>query len=166
MDLDQRKEQFSRAYVRAVASVAGFALFESGVDDDSIDLTLAERGGGGTVRSPKLDAQLKCTSQDVLGETEIRFGIKVKNYNDLRAEDVLVPRVLAVVLVPGDDPNGWITHSEQEMVMRRCGYWVALRGLPPTENTGTITVSVPRANVFSPASLQAIMGRIGAGALP
>jgi len=38
VDLNQRKEQFSNAYVRAVASVAGFTLAKPEVDDDSIDL--------------------------------------------------------------------------------------------------------------------------------
>ena len=38
MDINQRKEQFSRAYVLAVASAAGYAWYQPSVDDDSIDL--------------------------------------------------------------------------------------------------------------------------------
>ncbi len=58
--LNQMKEQFSHAYVKAVAAVAGFAWYKPSVDDDSIDLGLAQRGGGGTTRSPRLEIQLKC----------------------------------------------------------------------------------------------------------
>ena len=38
MDLNQCKEQFSIAYVRAVASAAGYGVQKPDVDDDSIDL--------------------------------------------------------------------------------------------------------------------------------
>jgi hypothetical protein len=44
MHINQRKEQFSRAYIHAVASVAGYALYEPYADDDSIDCGLAARG--------------------------------------------------------------------------------------------------------------------------
>jgi len=166
MDLDQRKEQFSQAYAKAVSSVAGYSMMRPDVDDDSIDRSIAERGGGGTVHSPRVDVQLKCTSQSVFHGGALRFAIKIKNYNDLRVSNVLVPRILVLVVVPGDDPNGWVSHSEDELALRKCGYWVSLRGQPPTSNTGTITVSIPRTNVFDPSTLQAIMSRIGNGGLP
>ncbi len=46
MDIDQRKEQFSHAYVKAVAAVAGFAWYKPSVDDDSIDLAWLRRVAG------------------------------------------------------------------------------------------------------------------------
>lgn len=61
MFLTQKQEDFSRAYVRAVVAAAGLRYSEPSPDDDSVDLTVAERGLNGTVRSPKLDIQLKCT---------------------------------------------------------------------------------------------------------
>ena len=60
MDLNQQKEQFSIAYVHAVAAVVGLKVFRSDVDDDSVDIGLGQTGGGGTICSPKLDLQLKC----------------------------------------------------------------------------------------------------------
>ena len=47
MTLDDQKEQFSFAYVRAVASAAQISVSEPAVDDDSIDLIFHRRGGGG-----------------------------------------------------------------------------------------------------------------------
>jgi len=47
MTLDGRKEAFSRAYVEAVAAVAGYGAYRPTVDDDSVDLDIAARGGGG-----------------------------------------------------------------------------------------------------------------------
>jgi hypothetical protein len=41
VDLNAQKEQFSRAYVFAVAAVAGYATYTPSVDDDSFDLWIA-----------------------------------------------------------------------------------------------------------------------------
>lgn len=49
MELNQQKELFSEAYVRAVAAVGGFSVSQPEVDDDSIDLKIVARGGEGIV---------------------------------------------------------------------------------------------------------------------
>lgn len=165
MDISQRKEQYSIAYVRAVAATAGYATYKSEVDDDSIDLVLAARGGNGTFRSPRLEMQLKCTSRDVLDDNEIKYPLKVKNYDDLRPDNVLVPRILVVVIVP-DSLDGWLVHSEESLDMHHCGYWMSLRGYGETENTGTRTVALPRDQQFTVVQVRQIMSRIEAGGLP
>jgi hypothetical protein len=165
MDPDQQKEQFSRAYVHAVAAVAGFAWSAPSVDDDSVDLTLSQRGGGGTVRSPRLDLQLKCKAAPTPTEVEFSHWLKRKNYDDLRDTTVLVPRILVVVLVP-NDLNDWLAHSEAELALRRCGYWLSLRGWPPTSNDSGQTVKMQKQQTFTVQSLSDIMGRIARGGLP
>jgi hypothetical protein len=165
VDLNQRKEQFSNAYVRAVASVAGFTLAKPEVDDDSIDLIISQRGGGGTIRSPRVDVQMKCTGRNIMNNGALHFPLKIKNYEDLRVSDVLVPRILVVLSVP-DNLSDWIEHSENEMLIRHCAYWVSLRGSEPTANDTNITVLIPQANLFNPATLSGIMARIGGGGLP
>lgn len=165
MDINAQKEQFSRAYVQAVAAVAGFAWSVPSVDDDSIDLTLSDRGGGGTIRSPKLDLQLKCHAQITPDQPTFSFDVKVKNYHDLRDNTVMVPRILVVVLVP-DPITEWIQHSEPEMALRRCGYWISLRGYPDTQNLWTVAVNVDRTRQFNPANLAQIMQRLRTGGMP
>ncbi len=165
MDIDQRKEQFSHAYVKAVAAVAGFAWYKPSVDDDSIDLGLAQTGGGGTTRSPRLEVQLKCKAFATPNEPDFSHSIKLKNYDDLRDTNVLVPRMLVVVLVP-DDPREWLVHSEAELAIRRCGYWLSLHGLPASDNQSSQTVQMIRSQTFSVDALQGIMERIGNGRLP
>ena len=164
MDVDAQKEEFSRAYVRAVAAVAGFAWSQPSVDDDSIDLTLAAKGGNGTFRSPKLDLQLKCHAALMPLDSHMSYPLKLKNYNELR-DIFLVPRILVVVLVP-DKVVDWLNHSEAELQLRRSGYWVNLRGLPASANTTTVTVQIPRHQLFTPDELRQIMQRIGAGGSP
>ena len=165
MDLSQQKEQFSRAYVHAVASVAGFSLYESKVDDDSIDVGFAQRGGvdGDCYRSPKIEAQLKCTSrEEVGGKDAISFDLKVKNYNEICPEHFLVPRILIVVIVP-ENIDEWLHQTEEELVLRRCAWWMSLRGEPMSDNVKTIRVSLPRAQVFGPQSLRDIMQKVASG---
>jgi len=64
MSENEQKQQFSFAYVHAIASRAGFACERPGVDDDSVDLTIAARGWvhqQAILRSPRLELQLKAT---------------------------------------------------------------------------------------------------------
>ncbi|MFM5980640.1 MAG: DUF4365 domain-containing protein, partial [Sphaerospermopsis kisseleviana] len=47
--------------------------------------------------------------------------------------------------------------SETELCLRRCAYWVSLRGQPQTQNTETVTVYIPRKNVFTVDALKNLM---------
>ena len=164
MDLNAQKEQFSRSYVQAVASIAGYAWSEPSVDEDSVDLTLAAKGYQGTIRSPKLDLQLKCNA-DKLPTADFSFPLKLKNYDDLRDEALMVPRILVVLIVP-DNTSDWLQHSASEMILRRCAYWTSIRGAAASTNTTTVTVTMNDLKHFCPTSLLDIMKRIGSGALP
>ncbi len=158
MDISQPKEQFSIAYVRAVASVAGFSVSIPDVDDDSVDMVLAGRIVEGVPSRPRIDLQLKCTSEDVLREGEVVYPLKRKNYDELRLTDLVVPRLLVVVHVPESEAE-WLRQTEDELALRRCGYWATLFGQPETTNTSRVTVRMPRVNVFDVAGLRALMGR-------
>lgn len=165
MHPDMQKEQFSKAYVQAVAACAGFSWSVPSVDDDSIDMCLHRTGGGGTIRSPRLDLQIKCVGRDSPATEQFPYSIKLKNYDDLRDECIMIPRILVVVLVPDLLPD-WLTHSETELTLRRCGYWLSLRGLPPSTNKTGQTIQMNRSQQFNVASLQAIMDQISNGGLP
>lgn len=165
MTLNDRKDLFSRAYVRAVASVAGYSASVPELDRDSVDLQLAGVGGRGTVRSPYLDLQLKCTGADTLASDDFGLPLKIKNYDDLRATDVAVPRVLVVVVVP-TDIGEWLSVSEEELIMRNCGYWHSLYGQPDTENAHTVTVLIDRSKLFDVAGLEGLMATAAAGGSP
>ncbi len=119
MDLSQRKEQFSRAYIHAIATVAGFTLYEPKVDDESVDLGIAGRIASDIPRPPRLEIQLKCTSDKIIKGKDIVFSLKRKNYDDLRHDDLIVPRLLVVLVVPRKDDD-WLTHNETETTIRHC----------------------------------------------
>jgi hypothetical protein len=87
--------------VHAIASVAGYSLLRPTVDDDSIDLQFLSNTSNAYTHSPRFEAQLKCTTQEVmLHDDNIHLPLKIKNYNDLRDPKVLVPRMLICLLFP------------------------------------------------------------------
>lgn len=158
MDLNAHKEQFSIAYLRAIAAVAGFSVARPSVDDDSIDLTLSARSQDGYLRAPKLDVQLKCTEKTFRNDGFLHFRLPKKNYDDLR-QDSLTPRILVVLIVPGDDIKGWLEQTEDALVLRRCAYWLSLKGSPAAKNRSK-TVRIPRSKVFTVNRLKTIMQEI------
>lgn len=165
MDLAAKKEQFSNAVLQAVAATAGYKTSKPNVDDDSIDWTLSSTGGGGTVRSPKIDLQLKSTAVPDWHEDVLHFDLEVKNFNDLVPTDLQCPRILVVVVVPVNVAE-WLEMDHESTTVRRCAYWLSLRGEQPTNNDFTKTVHLPRANRFDAAALTAMMGRVANGAPP
>lgn len=158
-----RMEEFSHAYIHAVASVVGCDVARANVDHDSVDITIKKRGGEGKYKSPQIDAQVKCTSQqDIINERHISFPLKIKNYNDLREEFRCTPVILIVVLVP-EEIDYWLTQDEERLALAHCGYWMSLRGYPETANTASKTVYVPRSQIFSVDELDAMMRRVSDG---
>lgn len=165
MHASAQKEQFSLAYVHAVASVAGYNLGQFHVDDDSVDVTLKTKGVVGSVRRPHLNLQLKCT-QHLTGDADHwSFNLKRKNYDDLRYTDLHVPNVLVVMLVP-DELCDWLVNGDEGMTLHRRAYWLSLKGrgaLPPGQQS--VTVHVPRRNVFDVPGLVRITEDFAGGLL-
>lgn len=170
MHVDQQKEQISNAYVRAIAATAGFSVSEPNVDDDSVDLTIGQTGGAGTVRSPKLDLQLKCVSRNARGltirEEDMSYRLKLKNYDDLRHDDFAYPRILVLVIVP-QAVDQWLNETEDALAMNSCGYWVSLRGAPGVDIQGDkTTVRLPRTQMFNVEQVTQLLINIGNGVRP
>jgi hypothetical protein len=84
MTLDDQKQQFSFAYVRAVGAVSKVVVSEPSVDDDSVDLSFQWRGSGGRVRSPRLEVQVKCSEVATVHPQHIAYPLKLKNHENLR----------------------------------------------------------------------------------
>lgn len=163
MHLSAHKEQFSLAYVRAVAAASGHAVYTPSVDNDSVDIGIASRRAGHTC-SPRLELQVKCTA----GPPAVRhigFELKKKNYDDLRHTNLLVPRILVVVVVP-ENVHDWVEYNEEGLVLRRCGYWVSLLGHPAAISTTSVTIRIPRLQLFHPPTLHDLINMIAEGRRP
>ena len=158
MHITQKQEQFSNAYLHAIATVAGCTLATPQVDDDSIDFTISSKDHS---RRPKLDIQLKCYMKDTcVNGSGLSYRLSRKNYDDLRIQNCLVPRVLIVVVVPRDVED-WLSQSDNEVKLRYCGYWASVKGEPQLDQE-KITVKLPQANRVTPQVLNNLMSRIAA----
>ena len=160
MTENEQKQQFSIAYVHAVAALAGFTCQATLVDDDSIDVVLGARGwihDQAVVRSPRIEVQLKATAQNILGTDALSFPLPIKNYEDLR-QPCAVPRILVVLCLPLAVPL-WQEQTEEHLICRHAAYWTSLAGQPATPNTATINVSLPRNNLLTADALRQLMQR-------
>jgi hypothetical protein len=158
MTENEQKQQLSVAYIHAVAARAGYACQATIVDDDSVDMTIAAKGWvhhQSVLRSPRLEVQLKASSQDILRDDHVAFPLPVKNYEELRC-DTLIPRLLVVFHLP-EKAGEWLEQNEDRMITRRCAYWLSLLGSPDTKNKTNVTVHLPRANCLTVESLRGIM---------
>lgn len=161
MDPNQQKAQVSLAYVHAVSAVVGAKLFRCDVDDESVDITVGLTGGDGTVRSPRLDIQLKCTERDVLHDDGVHLPLKRKNYDDLRALEVMIPKVLVVLIVP-DNVADWVTQTpEERLCLHRFASWMSLAGADARSDVDTPTVILPRGQLFHVDALRGLLEKIG-----
>lgn len=162
LTLNHKKEQLSIAYIRAIAAAAGFSCTKPDVDDDSVDIMISCSGTFGDnalMRSPRIEVQAKATAAELRPDSEsIKFSLPVKNYEDLKGI-TLVPRILVVMLVP-EDVETWIEQNENHMLVRRCAYWVSLQGQSDTENVSSITIDIPRNQIFNVTSIQSLMERV------
>jgi len=162
MHKTQREEQFSCAYLMAVAAKAGCVLGELRVDDDSVDWVIRHKMEGNKNPRPEIDIQLKCTQNFYEQKGLYKFALSKKNYDDLRLTNLSHPRILVIVNIPRED-HLWLSLTGNELILRKCGYWLSIEGLPNVKNKSTITVNIPARNVFSPFTLLSLLERISNG---
>ena len=158
MHSTMKMEQFSRAYVAALAAQAGCNPARPEVDEDSMDLELSMKDIPGCKRSRgKLEMQLKCTHTADRSKDSFPFALSIKNYDDLRA-DVVIPRLLVVVCVP-EECDDWTQQTEEQLCLHHCAYWLSLAGMPETNNAESVTVHIARNQIFSVEFLREAMRR-------
>ena len=163
MDINIQKEEFSYAYIYAVVSAAGysFQIATRPLDIGGIDIIISGEEKEYSLYPPRLEVQVKSTSTAVIDNEFIRYPLKLKNYNELRKSKTLVPKILVVALLP-DTPQEWVNQSEEELCLRRCGYWLSLKEQPETQNTESVTVYLPRQQLFTVSAIKNIMDTIEA----
>lgn len=149
---DDIESALSVAYVHAIAAQAGYNCGDPpGPDRDSVDIQIA---AGGAMR-PKIDLQLKASICLADAGDSFSYPLKVKNYNDLRIE-TQTPRLLVILDLPREREN-WLSVSVDELIIRRAAYWRSLQGLSATDNSASVTISIPKANIFDTNALVKLM---------
>lgn len=156
---EHRMEQLSRAYVHAVAAVCGCTCARPD-PDYGIDLSLQRvkpvAGDLMPIGRP-LDLQLKSTTTAMVETDRVVYDLDRRAYDLVRRATRTAPRYLVLLVLPATD---WLGHSEQQLELRGCAYWMSLRREPAVPNTSTVRIRIPRANQFPPAALERIMDAI------
>ena len=157
---DQVKEHLALAYVYAVATKVKCSFEVTRVDMDSIDVRLALKNDADpdpeiVFRSPEISIQVKGHSMVEVPPERFSYPLTMKNYDDLRKRSS-VPRLLVVVTLP-PDPKDFLTLDDDQLLLRRCGYWLNLADAPDSDNTTKQTVHMQRAQRFDPDSLERLM---------
>jgi hypothetical protein len=156
---NQIESELSLAYLHAVAANEGFAVDVPHIDSDSVDAEICAKGKLDVTskkQSPKIQVQLKATINALANiNGDIAYPLPIKNYDDLRADTVL-PRLLIILVLPQQQAD-WLIHHPDELILKKCAYYVNLKGLPASMNAGHETVYVPTANMLTPAALKDLM---------
>jgi hypothetical protein len=166
MTRNHRQEALCRAYVQAVAALAGMASAKPD-PDYGVDLLLRnveQRGQRRLDTRAQIDFQLRSTTRANLSETIVSYDLDVQTYDFLREKSQI--RCLLVVLVLPEDESLWLSQSTDELIVRHCAYWLSLRGAEPVTATSSVRIAIPRAQVFSVQAVRAIMNRLQQGEEP
>jgi len=158
--------EISYAYIHAVAAHAGMECTVSGrhSDNRAIDARITAWGPFGqdaVLTEVNLNIQLKATAQVL---TSIGGALSyplsgIPQYNRLRSSTTDITMLVVVLQLPQNKVE-WLVHSNEELALRRCAYWVSLRNAPETQNTTSVTIKLPTVQVFGPEALRAIVARI------
>jgi hypothetical protein len=166
MTRNHRQEALCRAYVQAIAALAGMSSAKPD-PDYGIDLLLRnveQRGPRHLDSRAQLDLQLRSTTRANVSEKIVSYDLDVQTYDYLRAKSLI--RCLLVVLVLPDEETLWLSQSPDELIVRHCAYWISLRGVKRITATSSVRISIPRVQVFSVQAVRAIMDRLQRGEEP
>ncbi|MEM9504847.1 MAG: DUF4365 domain-containing protein, partial [Cyanobacteria bacterium P01_E01_bin.43] len=124
-----RMEEISYAYIDAIAAICGYAAVVTHrfLDHAGIDVGIKVPGEMFDCLAPTIDAQVKCTSRDVIREGEIRYSLDSRNYNRLVHQNPTAPQILIVVLVP-KSIDSWVLHGKKKdrisTIIKASAYWL------------------------------------------
>jgi Domain of unknown function (DUF4365) len=165
------EEDLSRAYLQAVVARAGAILAVDRGHDYAIDGTIRQVRYVNKKRRESgfhLDFQLKACKNVVLSADEAKYDLDVDTYNYLveRHEIKHTNKVLLILLALPNSEAEWISLSEEQLVLKKCCYWISLAGAL-SNNKETRRVTIPRSNLLTPEKLVELLNIVEVGgALP
>lgn len=167
--VQESMEDMSFAYVNALCAYNGYTLDKASRDNDGVDATIICKEypceyEDGMEHSPKIDIQLKSSYSRLhrLQDGRLRFIFEVKNYNNLIIE-TRGTAIILVILHMYEERDRWISQTEEELSIRKCAYWVNLKGMPHSENANQITIDVPDNQLLTRETLKELMIKASKG---
>lgn len=154
------KEQWSRATLDAIAAPVALDISSWKTDYDGFDVTLRSDHdyGPAGVYGPKLDVQLKCTSQQrVLKDDHVAWQLDARTAGKLSAPNRGTMAILCVAVTP-EHPGHWLEWPESGLLAYSRTYF--LRGTeiePLAVGQESGVVHLPYSNLLTPLSLRSLM---------
>ena len=157
-----REEALSKAYAHAVAAAAGYTTAVYDYDRSGSDLLIQAGGHLSLMLALQLKATVNLRPILSTGGTWFSFPLKAENYEWLRRPSQ-IPRLLVVLDLPRTESD-WVAITTQELVLRRCAYWLNLHG---SQEATAIrpTVHIPKSQIFDVPGLQGLMEQSRNGSL-
>lgn len=163
----KNQEEISVCYFNAIAAKANTIVNRRNRDEDGIDVNVSK-----TIIIEddipfvaEVNFQIKSVySKNFYGDVggnKIYYDLKSKNYNDLVRESA-IDRYLVLLILPEDNTQ-WVTENSDSLMIKKCMYYLSLRGNKPTNNKETVRVFFPTENVFDSSHLQALLEKSANG---
>lgn len=166
------ESELSYAYLHAVAAHAGMECQIKGrhSDNNGVDASITAwptPASDDALSEVSINIQLKATIDEPADDgVHLSYFLKgVSRYNDLRERTILVPRILVVLFLPKNGEE-WLSHTPEQLTLKRCAYWLSLRDAPPTGNDSGVTVKIPKAQIFTPQALTDLVIRVSRSDFP
>ena len=166
------ESELSYAYIHAVAAHAGMECCAKGRHSDNRGVDAEISGWGlntGTYKTTAtIHIQLKATIDEPAKDKDGRLSYFMKDihrYDDLRSDRYQVPRILVVLFLPRER-DSWLKITKDQLILKRCAYWVSLLGAPDSTNKSGQTVYLKRTQLFDPSGLEALLVRIAKRDIP
>jgi hypothetical protein len=164
--------ELSYAYLHAVTAHANMAcqVTSRPLDNSGVDAFVTAWGpfqGAPDRMEVDMKVQLKATVgvlRPVDGKLSYFFR-GAQRYADLASTSIAVPRILVVLCLP-TARNEWLAIDGDMLVLRRCAYWVSLRGAPASTNTSGQTVKIPPSQILTPDAFRELAGFVARNEVP
>lgn len=160
------ESELSYAYLHSVASHAGMTCTLSTrlVDSMRIDASIRAKGlfaQESILRDIALDIQLKATvASPVTNNSRISYHFRgIDAYDNLRDPLLAVPKILVVLFLP-EKQNEWLTWTPENLCLKKCAWWVSLKGAAGTKNSDGVTVYLPEGQYFNCDALKDIVCKL------
>jgi len=149
---------FGESFVRVLVSAAGLIAGQQDVDHTGVDFSIDFPGVRGTVRFPKIEAQVKSWSSPKGSDHAWHYTMDIEHYNNIAGMDFSVRRFLFLIIVPSD-VREFAEVDDDSMRLSHCGYWLSLADQPviDPETQGSITVRVPKRNKLTVPALLGLL---------
>lgn len=156
------EESLSIAYVGAVVARAG-ATYDLVRSDYGVDVRVARidsLGGKRMDMGVAFELQLKASIKWAERDNQIVYDLDADTYNKLihRDQNSSTPCFLVLLCLPEDSLH-WVQCSESALELRRCCYYLKIRGAP-TSNNSSVRITIPRTQRLTPEVVEDLIERV------